>query len=253
MAIRPSHLLCILVNVLCLQKKKHSSRGLRAAKRSLFSPTTPKPKRQLPCASSPITTPSSSTQVTPISSDNEHSLGGVLLSASIGETFFSDSDYSVHELPDNISSKGSEGAIMSTAAQLDETQVLVNTALISRIEMLEAQNSALHKKVSGLKPKHFRLEDVVHSDSLVYFYTGFESYEILLAFYDFLGPAVNRLHYWGSKSSSGKKRKMKLSPLNQLFMTLIRTDTPRPLPLTFVKNLDKSSGVVPRQSTGRGS
>ena len=48
------------------------------------------------------------------------------------------------------------------------------------------------------------------------FYTGFLSYEVLLLFYEFLGPAVNNLQYWGAKTVA-KHRKKKLDPLNQLF------------------------------------
>ena len=41
---------------------------------------------------------------------------------------------------------------------------------------------------------HFRLEDIIHNDGLVRFYTGFPSYEIILAVFDFLGPAAHKLH-----------------------------------------------------------
>ena len=58
---------------------------------------------------------------------------------------------------------------------------------------------------------------------LVQLYTGFKSYEHLLLFYEFLGPSVNHLNYWGKKkTTTSRKRKMKLSPLNQLFLTLIK-------------------------------
>lgn len=83
--------------------------------------------------------------------------------------------------------------------------MVVNTALVARIESLEAGNWALKLKLV--------LEDIAHNNSLVRFYTGFDSYETLLAFYDFLGPSLT---YWGSKSTKGK-RWTKLDPLNQLF------------------------------------
>ena len=54
------------------------------------------------------------------------------------------------------------------------------------------------------------------------FYTGFQSFEILLAFCELLGPSVNKLRYWGDKSTAGLKRKKKLDPLNQLFLTLMK-------------------------------
>ena len=100
--------------------------------------------------------------------------------------------------------------------------MIVHIALVARIETLEAENKTLHRKVSSQKPKNFRLEDIAQNDTLVHFYTGFQSYEILLVFYEFLGPSVSNLQYWGSKSTTGRKRRMKLDPLNQLFLTLMK-------------------------------
>ena len=69
---------------------------------------------------------------------------------------------------------------------------------------------------------HLRLEDIAHSDSLVAFYTGFQTYDLLLAFCEFLEPSVNKLTYWGGKNERGNRRKMKLDPMNQLFLTLMK-------------------------------
>ena len=73
-----------------------------------------------------------------------------------------------------------------------------------------------------MQPKHFRLEDIANDDSLVRFYTSFPSYEIFVAVFDFLGPAVNKLHYWGTDAIRSGKRNMKLDPKNQFFLTLVR-------------------------------
>ena len=43
----------------------------------------------------------------------------------------------------------------------------------------------------------FSIEQIKHDDELVYFYTGFNSYKIYLAFFQFLGPAVSKLNYTG--------------------------------------------------------
>ena len=86
---------------------------------------------------------------------------------------------------------------------------MVNTALVARIEALQAEARTLRSKLSKTKPLHFRLENMGHSDSLVAFYTGFQSYDLLLAFYEFLGPSVNKLTYWGGKNESGNRRKIK--------------------------------------------
>ena len=135
------------------------------------------------------------------------------------------SDYSVHELPDSEEScmeQSLSGDDASRQQQLNDRQTMVvNTALVARIESLEAENRSLHLKLVNNKPRYFRLQDISNNDSLVRFYTGFYTYETLLTFYDFLGPSVNSLTYWGSKSTK-TKRQMKLDPLNQLFMTLMK-------------------------------
>ena len=81
------------------------------------------------------------------------------------------------------------------------------------------------KRVSSLsiERRPFRIEDIAHDDRLIHFYTGFSSYDVLLAFYEFLGPAVDKLQYWGGKPGNRQRnRSTKLSPLNQLFLILIK-------------------------------
>ena len=101
-------------------------------------------------------------------------------------------------------------------------QVSVNVALISQIEMLKADNKKLKQQLAEAKQAPFRLECIATSDSLISLYTGFSSYEVLLTFFKFLGPAVNNLQYWGTKPKTRVRRRMKLNPLNQLFMTLVK-------------------------------
>lgn len=64
------------------------------------------------------------------------------------------------------------------------------------------------------------MEQIKHDDCLVSFYTGFKSYVVFLAFFQFLGPATSKLNYWGIKSKSQKQ--WKLSPVDQLLMTLMK-------------------------------
>lgn len=47
---------------------------------------------------------------------------------------------------------------------------------------------------------------------------------MFLAFSEFLGPAVERLQYWGSKESEDRQRahSRKLGPKNELFLTLVK-------------------------------
>ena len=85
--------------------------------------------------------------------------------------------------------------------------------------MLERQNASLKRLLESVK-KPFRLEEIPHDDRLVRAYTEFPSYEVLLAFFDFLGPVVNHLNYWGTKQHIITRKK--LGPLNCLFLTLIK-------------------------------
>lgn len=103
----------------------------------------------------------------------------------------------------------------------EDLEITVNAALMARIELLEQENASLKRAVVSSCKKPFRLEDIAHDDRLVRCYTGFPSYAVLLAFFDFLGPAVNHLEYWGSKKSSTSRQK-KLNPFNCLFLTLIK-------------------------------
>lgn len=100
----------------------------------------------------------------------------------IGEQLLS--DYSVYELPSECSS---ESALNTSGVSIshrdeDSANVIVSTALLARIEALESSNRQLNIQLSGQK-KDFRLEHISHGDSLVHFYTGFHSYELLLAFF----------------------------------------------------------------------
>ena len=49
----------------------------------------------------------------------------------------------------------------------------------------------------------FRIDNIARNDKLVRLYTGFLSHYILLAFLEFLGPAVANLKYWGEKREKG--------------------------------------------------
>ena len=197
-------------------------RAVRAAKRkSLYPLDASTPKRLSTASPSPCT----SRVVTPVSSeltDEDYGpMSAMQLCTPIGEVLLS--DYNVHELPNVSEDSCPDSSGVSIDNKIpNEAEVIVNTALVARIEALEAENETMHRKFSSQKPKYFRLEDIANKDSLVRFYTGFQSHEILILFYEFLGPSVNNLHYWGSKSNTGRKRRMKLDPLNQLFLTLVK-------------------------------
>ena len=102
------------------------------------------------------------------------------MTALVGEQLLG--DYQVIDLPDNGST-----AQASSAAD----QPLVTTALLARIEFLEAECSRLQNSAS--KILRFGIDQIKHDDCLVSFYTGFPSFAIFLAFFQFLGPVVDKL------------------------------------------------------------
>ena len=60
---------------------------------------------------------------------------------------------------------------------------------MAKIEILESENAALKQKDKA----PFRLEDVMHDDSLVKMYTGFPSYELLVTFLIFWDQLLTTL------------------------------------------------------------
>ena len=160
----------------------------QGVKRQQSSPLFRVPSKRL--SLSPVSTPTPgesrhSTPCSPAMSDSDSSHVSSL-TASIGEQLMS--DYSVHELPD-------------TSTVTDSDNIVLNAGMLSRIEYLEAEL------------KRLRMAITERHDALVRFYTGFPLYEVLwqcMHFWD------HRLHYWGTLTG---KRKMKLDPRNQFFLT----------------------------------
>ena len=155
--------------------------------------------RELSSSSSTLATASTSRSVTPTPAP--------VYTTEPGEQI--ESDYQVHELAS------------ADSPQDCSTNIVLNTALLARIEVLESENICLKSqpKVMG----HFKMEDIQHDDKLVCFYTGFSSFSVFTTFFEFLGPVVEHLHYWGSKEGVRQVyRTRKLDPKNQLFLTLVK-------------------------------
>ncbi len=110
----------------------------------------------------------------------------------------------------------------SVSYSVPDLQITVNLALVSQIELLKSENRKLKLQLEEAKQAPFRVECIADNDSLASLYTGFPSYDVLSSFYKFLGPAVEHLQYWGTKPKTLARRRMKLDPFNQLFMTLVK-------------------------------
>ena len=129
------------------------------------------------------------------------------MSVAVGKPLLS--DYGVHELPLQTSYKESD----------------TGAALSARVEYLEAEIKHLRNFTDTQKmPMLFRIEEIADNDSLIKFYTGFASYILFLNFFEFLGPAVYRLKYWGDseRKTTRRRKNTVLTPLNQYFLTLVK-------------------------------
>ena len=124
-----------------------------------------------------------------------------------------ESEYSLHELP------------MDDSKESDVGEVVLHTAVLSKIEALQSENQQLRKQLADLTSsvQVFTASAFAANNKLIKLYTGFPSYEIFIYFYGFLGPSVDKLTYWGDKEFTRKRhRKRKLSSLDQFFLTLMK-------------------------------
>ena len=132
------------------------------------------------------------------------------MTVSVGEQLID--TYQVTELPD-------DGCSTATCSS---QQHLVETVLLAHIEFLKAQLEKL-KSTHHKKSQPFSIDQIKHDDHLISFYTGFSSFDLFLEFYQFLGPAVDKLHYWKTKPDARKHHcSTKCTPMDQLLMTLVK-------------------------------
>ena len=169
-----------------------------------MSPTPPPKQSRQTLSMSPLPPPKQSrdSSCDPSKGNSGYESGSTspprLLHTPIGEPFLSDSDYTVHELFSEESEKGSTSTIDY------DTGSMVNTALLSHIKILEKNQHKIANEKS-----YFEIEDIAGNGSLVKFYTGFISYELLLTFFDFLGPSVKSLGKFYLQECPNKKEKVK--------------------------------------------
>ena len=107
------------------------------------------------------------------------------------------------------------------------------------IEALETEceqlKRSLEENQAKLKAAEFRVDSIKHDDKQIHYYTGFSSYRIFKACFDFLGPAVSSLTYWDlgkvvetcekldtNTKGCSKGRNRKCSPIDEFFIVLVR-------------------------------
>ena len=211
-------------------KKLLTPHGLRASKRQKLSTS--------PTMISPSHSPSPipSTPILSDTTDDDFIPERELMTTSESDTLVP--DFSIIDLPGRPCSlrqvtnpSSDESSVIVNKALLaicssrqvtnpssDKSSVIVNKALLARIEILEAELKRCEIQLQKQEPRHFRIENIASNDSLISFYTGFPSYEVFLCFFEFLGPSVHCLNYWGDKETTKAKKKKKLDPKNRLFL-----------------------------------
>ena len=91
--------------------------------------------------------------------------------AEVGEQL--ETDYQLYEFPtdDSLSTSTVSAALSSPFSLVsvtdNSTRVLVDKALLSRIELLEAENKNLKSKLSKMSRKTFTVDDVAGNEELV--------------------------------------------------------------------------------------
>ena len=85
------------------------------------------------------------------------------------------------------------------AMSLWKEEILVNTALLTRVKAVRAECDNL--SATSKLPQYLKVEDIHDGEHLIGFYTVYSSFRILMGFFEFLGPVVHELNHWGRKQS----------------------------------------------------
>ena len=107
-------------------------------------------------------------------------------------------------------------------SQVADVGVQTSDDLQAFIVRLSQTISSLEEQLLSSK---FCLENISRDDDKILFYTGFPNYATLKVCYDYLGPAVDNLTYWGSKRDCQSKchgRNRSLPPMEEFNMVLVR-------------------------------
>lgn len=139
-------------------------------------------------------------------------------------------------IKNNSSSENSEG----DSLQLTNSVATLTDVTSKDVEALETEceqlKRSLEESQAKLKTNEFRVDSIKHDDKQFQFYTGFPSYRMFKACFDFLSPAASNLNYWDpskvadhetsdkldSTKGCSKGRYRKCSPIDEFFMVLLR-------------------------------
>ena len=147
------------------------------------------------------------------------------------DRFAANDDHHKCSSPFNDNEECSEGndsvktkdASTLTAVVGEEIEELIKECKLLRRDLAECETK--------LKAAELRISSVRFDDKKIQFYTGFASYKMFKAYYDFLGPAVDNLTYWdsgkGAESIAGcekgsKGRRRTLLPIDEFFLVIIQ-------------------------------
>ena len=117
----------------------------------------------------------------------------------------------------------------TTSEESNEVSLQVADVGVQASDDSQATIVRLSQTISNLEEQlhasKFCLENISKDDDKVLFYTGFPNYTALKVCYNYLGPAVDNLTYWGSKTDSQSKchgRNRLLLPVEEFYMVLVK-------------------------------
>lgn len=103
--------------------------------------------------------------------------------------------------------------------------------LQQRIVQLETENRYLRNSLSDAKSRFLSLKMIKTAPELSKYYTGFTSFEVFQAVFEYLEPMAKSMKYWGTTKKSknkarGRQREMDL--IDEFFMVLVKLHTGMP-------------------------
>ena len=94
----------------------------------------------------------------------------------------------LYEIVGKVSLVSTTDASTLTNLVGEDVEVLVKECELLRGDLADCETK--------LEAAEFQVSSVMYDDKKIHFYTGFPSYKLFKACYDFLGPAVDNLTYW---------------------------------------------------------